>query len=78
MIYSMQSWSQSQAYSLVPRSQAWAEVTWYMNVRIALGIAPHLQFGQLDKPRADVMTIWSMSQQKAIKPRTQDSQRKLL
>ena len=32
---------------------------------------PHLQFGQLDKPHADVMT---MCQQKAIKLRTQDSQ----
>ena len=30
---------------------------------------------QLDKPRADVVT---MSQQKAIKPRTKDSQRKSL
>ena len=35
---------------------------------------PYLQFGQLDKPHTDVM-IDSMSQQKAIKLRTQDSQR---
>ena len=34
----------------------------------------HSQFGQLDKPRADVMINESA---KAIKPRTQDSQRKL-
>ena len=48
-----------------------------MRLHHARGAAPHLLFGQLDKPRADVM-ISSMSEQKAFKPRTQDSQRKLL
>ena len=40
--------------------------------------ALHLQFGQLNEPRADIVITISMSQQKAIKPRTQDSQRNLI
>ena len=36
----------------------------------------HLQFGQLDKPRADI--VMDESAKKAIEPRTQDSQRKSL
>ena len=58
-----------------------ANINWSMSnhknahyMRLHHTRAAHLQFGQLEKPHADVM----LNQQKAIKPRTQDGQRKSL
>ena len=79
--YSMQSWSQSLEHVESIVKPACTGVTTRMcTVHVRDYITWHatttfLQFDQLDKPR--VMS-WSMSQQKAIKPKTQDSQRRSL